>query len=75
MVRIQSLAIIYLFLVNICLLSTMYWKDENKEKRPGMAHFLKKNQLITLSLCGSDFIFAKLYKKKIIVKNNKYNVI
>ena len=28
-----------LFILNICLLSTVYWKDENKEKRPGMAHF------------------------------------
>ena len=32
-----------LFTLNICLLSTVYWKDENKEKKsPGMAHF-KKN--------------------------------
>ena len=29
-----------LFILNIWLLSTVYWKDENKEKkRPGMAHF------------------------------------
>ena len=31
-----------LFILNICLLSTVYWKDENKEKRPGMAYFFKK---------------------------------
>ena len=30
-----------LFILNICLLSTVYRKDENKEKRPRMAHFLK----------------------------------
>ena len=24
---------------NICLLSNVYWKDENKKKRPGMGHF------------------------------------
>ena len=29
-------------LLNIYLLLTVYRKDENKEKRPGMAHFLKK---------------------------------
>ena len=31
-----------LFKLNICLLSTVYWKDKNKEKRkkrPRMAHF------------------------------------
>ena len=34
-----------LFILNICLLSTVYWKDENKEKEAGMAHFFKKNDL------------------------------
>jgi len=29
-----------LFILNICLQSTVYWKDENKEKE---AHFLKKS--------------------------------
>ena len=29
--------------LNICLLSTGYWKDKNKEKEAGMAHFFKKN--------------------------------
>ena len=29
-------------LLNICLLSTVYWKDEKKKKkRPGMAHLKK----------------------------------
>ena len=33
-----------LFILNICVLSTVcIEKDENKEKRPGMAHFLKKS--------------------------------
>ena len=27
---------------NLYLLHQLYWKDGNKEKRPGMAHFLKK---------------------------------
>jgi len=31
-----------LFILNICLLSTVYWKDENK-KRPGMAHLKNGN--------------------------------
>ena len=33
---------IYLFLLNICLLSTVYWKDENKEKEAGDGPFFKK---------------------------------
>ena len=35
---------IYLFPLNICLLSTVYWKDENKEKEAGdgLFFFLKK---------------------------------
>ena len=32
-------------LLNIYLLLTVCRKDENKEKRPGMAHLLKKNLL------------------------------
>ena len=30
---------IYLFLLNICLLSTVYWKDKNKEKEAGDGPF------------------------------------
>ena len=30
---------IHLFLLNICLLSTVYWKDENKEKEAGDGPF------------------------------------
>ena len=30
---------IYLFQLNICLLSTVYWKDENKEKEAGDGSF------------------------------------
>ena len=29
-----------LFILNICLLSTVYWKDENKEKEAGYGPFL-----------------------------------
>ena len=35
-----------LFILNICLLSTVYWKDEIKKKRPGMAHFFKKMKFV-----------------------------
>ena len=28
-----------LFVLNICLLSTVYWKDENKEKEAGNGPF------------------------------------
>ena len=28
-----------LFILNICLLSTVYWKDENKEKEAGDGPF------------------------------------
>ena len=31
-----------LFILNICLLSTAYWKDKNKEKEAGIGPFLKK---------------------------------
>ena len=31
-----------LFMLNICLLSTVYWIDENKEKEAGNGPFLKK---------------------------------
>ena len=30
------------FILNICLLSTVYWKDENKEKEAGDGPFFKK---------------------------------
>ena len=30
-----------LFILNICLLSTVYWKDENKEKEAGDGPFKK----------------------------------
>ena len=33
----------------ICLLSTVYWKDKIKKKRPGIAHFLKTKLPIPLS--------------------------
>ena len=31
-----------LFILNICLLSTVYWKDENKEKEAENGPFFKK---------------------------------
>ena len=34
---------IHLFLLNISLLSTVYWKDENKEKEAGDGPFFLKN--------------------------------
>ena len=60
-VRIQSSSKIYLFKLNICLLSTVYWKDENKEKeaRDGPFfkefHFLRDNSF--LLLCGKTSIY------------------
>ena len=32
----------YLLILNICLLSTVYWKDENKEKEAGNGPFYRK---------------------------------
>ena len=32
----------FIFILNICLLSTVYWKDENKEKEAGYGPSLKK---------------------------------
>ena len=37
-----------LFILNICLLSTVYWKDENKEKEAGDGPFFKKVTTIEL---------------------------
>ena len=38
-----------LLISNICILSTVYWKDKNKEKEAGNGPFLKKAYLfITL---------------------------
>ena len=31
-----------IFILNICLMSTVYWKDNNKEKEAGNGPFLKK---------------------------------
>ena len=31
-------------ILNICLLSTVYWKDENKEKDAGNGPFFKKDR-------------------------------
>ena len=33
---------IFLFILNICLLSTVIWKDKNKEKEAGIDSFFKK---------------------------------
>ena len=33
-----------LFILNICLLSTVYWKDENKQKEAKNGPFFKKNE-------------------------------
>ena len=35
-----------LLISNICILSTVYWKDENKEKEAGNGPFLKKDWCI-----------------------------
>ena len=32
----------FIFILNICLLSTVFWKDENKEKEAGCGPFKKK---------------------------------
>ena len=34
----------YLFILNICLLSNVYWKDKNKEKEAGNGPFWKNNE-------------------------------
>ena len=49
---------IYLFLLNICLLSTLYWKDENKEKEAGDGpFFLKTRPGLVLGLRPDFVIF------------------
>ena len=34
----------FIYILNICLLSTVYWKDENKEKEAGNGPFFFKNK-------------------------------
>ena len=54
-----------LFILNICLLSTVYRKDENKEKEAGNGPFFKKRILNTHSPriswqnnhCATDVLF------------------
>ena len=41
----------FIYALNICLLSTVYWKDENKEKEAGNGPFLKKKW--KLFLCSA----------------------
>ena len=41
-----------LFILNICLLSTVYWKDENKEKEAGYGPFKKKTKKNLYLLLG-----------------------
>ena len=38
-----------LFILNICLLSTVYWKDKNKEKEAGIGPFFKKSCLFFIN--------------------------
>ena len=40
-----------LFILNICWLSTVYWKDENNEKESRNGPFLK-TMAIVIKLCG-----------------------
>ena len=42
-----------LFISNICLPSTVYWKDENKEKETGNGPFFKKNNYLDVRLKSS----------------------
>ena len=42
----------FIYTLNICLLSTEYWKDENKEKEAGIAQFFLKS-LFTQNTYGT----------------------
>ena len=35
----------FIYILNICLLSTVYWKEKNKEKEAGYGPFFKKHQV------------------------------
>ena len=46
----------FIYTLNICLLSTVYWKDENKEKEAGNGPFKKKfNDNIIIFFCTHKF--------------------
>ena len=50
-----------IYLLNICLLSTVYWKDESKvKKRPGMAHFKKNSytcRVVVVVQCSYELLY------------------
>ena len=52
-------------LLNICLLSTVYWKDENKEKEAGNGPFFKKHCF----LADEEKSKCKYWKKRSFVFN------
>ena len=57
---------IHLFLLNISLLSTVYWKDENKEKEAGDGPFKKTLQLVTgpVGSCSCSKVLSLYYVPK-----------
>ena len=40
----------FIYILNICLLSTVYWKDENKEKEAGDGPFFFKKVMLKYNL-------------------------
>ena len=49
-------------ILNICLLSTVFWKDENKEKEAGNGPFLKKKK--KLGMRGTFVTYILIHKIK-----------
>ena len=43
----------FIYTLNICLLSTVYWKDENKGKEAGNGPFLKNKKATKYSIISS----------------------
>ena len=58
--------------MNICLLLTVYWKDENKEKEAGNGPFLKKLRLANKSKEQLDF---SVFGIPTLATVNKYEII
>ena len=53
---------IYFFLLNICLLSTVYRKGKNKEKEAGDGRFFKKVVLALITVLLRIFMNLELLK-------------
>ena len=66
-----------IFILNICLMSTVYWKDKNKEKEAGIGHLKKlhkvrRNNYISCSINWPFTNNNEICPKDIFAKTGSY---